>query len=191
MRRQAANLHAAHHPDAPPPGCRHTGAVQRLLFDFREAAAVQRWSALDDRVMGGASRSRLRHDPAGFAVFEGVVSLEHGGGFASVRSLPGPLGLAGAQACVVELRGAPAPFKLSLLMDDGRDSVAWQAALQPDGTGWQLLRLPLAGFVARWRGRELPQAPPLEPARIRQLGLLTAGRRAGPFALDLRWIALE
>jgi monofunctional biosynthetic peptidoglycan transglycosylase len=124
-------------------------------------------------------------------VFEGVVSLEHGGGFASVRSSPGQLGLADAQACALELRGAPAPYKLSQLMDDGRDSVAWQAALQPDGKGWQVLRLPLAGFVARWRGRELPQAPPLAPARIRQLGLLTAGRRAGPFALDIRWIGLD
>lgn len=41
------------------------------------------WAAIDDRVMGGISRGRLRHDAAGHAVFEGNVSLERNGGFAS------------------------------------------------------------------------------------------------------------
>ena len=39
-----------------------------LLFDFSDPAAVTQWHAIDDRVMGGVSSSRLRHDPAGHAV---------------------------------------------------------------------------------------------------------------------------
>ena len=56
------------------------------LFDFSDPRAAEAWRAIDDRVMGGVSRSRLRHDRAGHAVFEGDVSLERNGGFASVRS---------------------------------------------------------------------------------------------------------
>ena len=59
-----------------------------LLFDFGDPAAVTEWNAIDDRVMGGVSGSRLRHDPTGHAVFEGSVSLERNGGFASIRSRP-------------------------------------------------------------------------------------------------------
>lgn len=43
--------------------------MPRLLIDFADAQAVQGWTAVDDRVMGGVSRSRLRYDPAGHAVF--------------------------------------------------------------------------------------------------------------------------
>ena len=62
------------------------------LFRFASAASIADGFAIDDRVMGGISRSRLRYDPAGHAVFEGLVSLEHHGGFASVRSRPQDLG---------------------------------------------------------------------------------------------------
>lgn len=63
------------------------------LFDFTDPSAANAWHAIDDRVMGGISRSTMRHDPAGHAVFEGTVSLERNGGFASVRSSPGERGL--------------------------------------------------------------------------------------------------
>ena len=66
--------------------------ITLVLFDFSDPAPVDAWAAIDDRVMGGISRSRLRHDRAGHAVFEGTVCLERNGGFASVRSSPGALG---------------------------------------------------------------------------------------------------
>jgi hypothetical protein len=161
-----------------------------ILFDFSMPDAVQAWSAIDDRVMGGVSRSRLRHDPAGHAVFEGEVSLARNGGFASVRSSPMALGHAGAAACVIEVRGDGKQFKLSLFADDGFDSPSYQGSFTPLGGRWQTLRLPLPDFRASFRGREVPAAPALDPGRIRQVGLLIAARQAGPFKLDIRSIAL-
>ena len=79
-----------------------------LLFDFSDPAIVSDWAPIDDRVMGGISRSKLRHDLAGHAAFEGTVSLERNGGFASVRSSPGVRGQAGATACLIEARSRPA-----------------------------------------------------------------------------------
>lgn len=160
------------------------------LFDFSDPSAANAWHAIDDRVMGGISRSTLRHDPAGHAVFEGNVSLERNGGFASVRSSPGDGGLPVAQACLIELRGDNKQFKLSLLTDDGFDSLNYQTSFTPTGTDWQTLHLPLARFRASFRGREVTDAPPLDPARIRQVGLMIAARQAGPFALDIRRIGL-
>ncbi len=68
--------------------------------------------------MGGISKSSLRYDPAGHAVFEGNVSLEQNGGFASVRSAPAARGRAGAQSCIFEVRGNGKSFKLNLLTED-------------------------------------------------------------------------
>jgi NADH dehydrogenase [ubiquinone] 1 alpha subcomplex assembly factor 1 len=161
-----------------------------LLFEFSVLAAVDDWVPIDDRVMGGISRSRLRHDPAGHAVFEGEVSLERNGGFASVRSAPGARGKEGAEACLIDVRGASKQYKLSLLTDDGFDSLHYQASFATAGADWQTLRLPIATFRARFRGRDILSAPPLDPGRIRQVGLMIAERQAGPFALDIKRISL-
>ncbi len=181
-----------------------------LMFDFTDAQTTQTWRALDDRVMGGVSQSRLRHDPAGHAVFEGVVSLAHGGGFASVRSSVGAWGRAGAQACWLELchlqPAAPEPgrsepaagdtqrrcFTLSLFTDAATDSLSYQARWQaPMGSHWQRLALQPGAFRARYRGRDVPGAPPLDPAGVRQVGLLIGQGQAGPFALGLRRIGWD
>lgn len=160
------------------------------LFDFSDPRATESWRAIDDRVMGGVSRSHLRHDRAGHAVFEGEVSLAQNGGFASVRSSPSECGQAGATACLIEARGDAKQFKLSLITDDGFDSVNYQASFSPDTSHWQTISLPIASFRASFRGRDVPGAPLLDPARIRQVGLMIAARQAGPFALDIRRIAL-
>ncbi len=161
------------------------------LFDFTDPNAANAWRAIDDRVMGGISRSTLRHDTAGHAVFEGTLSLERNGGFASVRSSPGELGLPGARTCLIELRGDNKQFKLSLLTDDGFDSLNYQAGFAPAGTDWQTLHLPLPDFSAGFRGREVINATALDPARIRQVGLTIAARQAGPFELHIRRISLS
>ena len=161
-----------------------------LLFDFSDPVAVAQWAPIDDRVMGGISRSCLRHEAAGHAVFEGVVSLERNGGFASVRSTPRARGKPGAEACLIEVRAAGQQFKLSMLTDDSFDTLNYQASFAPSANDWQTVRLPLAAFRVTFRGREVPDAPALDPARIRQVGLMIADRQAGPFGLDIRRISL-
>lgn len=160
-----------------------------LLFDFSDPAAVTEWKAIDDRVMGGVSSSRLRHDPAGHAIFEGIVSLERNGGFASIRTTPDNGGKPGAQTCSIEVRATGKRFKLNLLTDDAFDSVNYQVSFTPE-PAWQTLHFPLPTFRATIRGREVPGAPALDPTRIRQVGLMIAERQAGAFALEVRRIGL-
>ncbi len=61
------------------------------MLNFTESnmaeAEQRRWYAVDDGVMGGVSQSGFRVD-AGAGCFGGEVSLENGGGFASVRREP-------------------------------------------------------------------------------------------------------
>jgi NADH dehydrogenase [ubiquinone] 1 alpha subcomplex assembly factor 1 len=165
--------------------------MARELFRFESAESVADWSAIDDGVMGGVSRSRLRHDPAGHAVFEGIVSLEHNGGFASIRSRPLDLGALGAVNYLLEVRGDGKRYKLNLRTDDAFDGVNYQTAFEaPTGT-WTVMRLPVSGFRPTFRGRSVPGAPPLDPARVRQIGLIIADRQAGSFALAVRSIRVE
>ena len=165
--------------------------MSRLLFDFESAGSVADWSAIDDGVMGGISRSRLRHDPAGHAVFEGMVSLERNGGFASIRSRPLDLGAPAAADYLIELCSDGKRYKLNLRTDDAFDGVNYQGVFDAPAGTWTTVRLPVLLFRPTFRGRSVPGAAPLDPARVRQMGFMIADRQAGPFALALRSIRAE
>jgi hypothetical protein len=111
--------------------------------------------------MGGVSASHMRHDPAGHGVFAGEVSLENNGGFASVRALAEvPETAVGALACLLEVRGDGRRYKFNLRTDGGFDGITHQASFQPPAGEWAVVRLPLEGFVATWRGRPASAEPP-------------------------------
>jgi NADH dehydrogenase [ubiquinone] 1 alpha subcomplex assembly factor 1 len=161
------------------------------LFRFHSNTSVVDWFPIDDRVMGGASESRLRHDDAGHAVFEGVVSFANNGGFASIRSRPRDFAATGVSNFLLEVRGDGKCYKLSVRTDDSLDGVTYQARFQPSADEWTMVRLPLAEFQPTYRGRSLPVATSLNPARIRQFGLVIADQQSGAFSLSLRSILAE
>jgi NADH dehydrogenase [ubiquinone] 1 alpha subcomplex assembly factor 1 len=165
--------------------------MARELFRFDSAASVADWSAVDDRVMGGVSLSRLRHDPDGFAVFEGRVSLENRGGFASVRSRALDLAAPGALAYVLEVRGDGNRYKLNVRTDDAFDGVNYQAVFEPPAGEWVTVYLPVNALRATFRGRNAAGAPALDPALVRRIGLMIADRQLGAFSLAVRSIRAE
>lgn len=162
--------------------------MPRELFRFDSSAAVAGWSAIDDRVMGGISISHLRFDEGGWAVFEGTVSLERNGGFASVRSRVGAFQLSGVSAFWLEVKGDGKRYKLNLRTDDAFDGINYQAVFAPPTGQWLEIELPLVAFQASFRGRVASAAEPLNPAHLGQVGLMIAERQSGPFSLALRAI---
>lgn len=162
-----------------------------VLFDFSAPGSVASWSPIDDGVMGGVSRSGLRHDADGHALFAGHVSFENNGGFASVRCRPADLGRQGVVAYLLQVLGDGKRYKLNLRTDDGFDGVNYQARFHPPAGVWTSCRIASADFLPTWRGKPVPDAPPLDTARVRQIGLMIADRQEGPFRLAIRSIAAE
>jgi hypothetical protein len=161
------------------------------LLDFVEPDEVALFRPVDDVVMGGVSRSRFEQAEPGVARFSGEVSLEQGGGFASVRTPPRDWGAQGARALLLRVRGDGRRYKLTLRTDDAFDGVQYQARFEPAAGEWTVVQLPLADFTASFRGRPVSGAPPLDPAAIRALGFMISDRQAGPFELLVDWIAVE
>ena len=93
-----------------------------LVIDFRDPAQVLEWTSVNDQVMGGMSTSQATATTEGMA-FNGVVSLDNNGGFASIRALPCDYGLAGAIALVLRVRGDGKAYKFGIRTDDAYDGV--------------------------------------------------------------------
>lgn len=147
------------------------------------------WTAIDDVVMGGRSRSALTATPDGTGVFQGAVSGENGGGFASVRSRPLGLDLSGREGLRLRVRGDGKRYKLCVRNDAAFDGVVYQSAFETRAGSWQAVELPFAGFVPTFRGQRLDGEPPLDPSRIATLGLMVSDRQLGPFRLEIASLA--
>jgi hypothetical protein len=135
---------------------------------------------VNDGVMGGISQSTLRQDTQGM-YFEGLVSLENNGGFASMRSsaqFP-----AGTQALELLAKGDGKQYKLVL-----RTALAPQVSYTADFIAepiWQTHQFNLNQFKSTFRGQAI-SAPPLSFADVIEFGILISNNQAGRFALQLK-----
>jgi hypothetical protein len=164
---------------------------QLTVFDFATPAAVAGWRPIDDRIMGGCSLSCPEFVAGGGLRFRGVVSLDNGGGFASIRSPDADCNLAGYDGLILRVRGDGQSYKLGLRIDRFFDGISYQAAFRAGPSAWQEIRLPFADFVPTHHGRRLTTVPRLDPACILSFGLFIADRQAGPFQLEVAWIKAE
>ena len=48
-----------------------------------------------------------------------------------------------------------------------------------------------ADFIATYRGRRLPDHPPIDPSQIQSFGFLIADKQEGPFELEIDWIGVR
>lgn len=143
------------------------------------------WRSINDGVMGGVSSGHIIAFGAGLR-FEGELSLENNGGFASVRrSIDADL--AHSKGIQLEVRGDGRTYQLRLRQDGRFDGIAWRAEFQPE-TNWQTIRLDFDTFEPVFRGRPVVEAGPVVPSELRQLGFMVADKTPGVFTLDIRAI---
>ena len=160
-------------------------AEPQVLYDFSDPQSVQGWMAVHDRVMGGVSSGGVQPTEDGTVVFSGIVSLENNGGFASLRSRPKQRNLGQTAGIVIRVLGDGQRYKLNLWTDSYLGGISYRVPFQTSGKGWQTLRFPFSAFRASFRGRTVPDAPPLDPANIASIGFLISDRQAGPFRLEI------
>jgi len=154
--------------------------------DFSRPAAARGFRVINDGVMGGVSSSQLSQS-GGSLVFEGVVSLENNGGFASFR---GPVSIPpGTRSLRVTLRGDGQRYKLALKTEDNNAGPQYQAGFVAP-RDWATLSFTPAEFSASFRGRTV-DAPSMVFDQMHAIGVLIADKQAGPFRLEIRSISAD
>jgi len=164
--------------------------VKRLL-DFESVDDTALFQPVDDAVMGGVSSSRLAPAGPGIAAFEGTVSLENGGGFASVRSRPRDWDTAGATAFVLRVRGDGKRYRFNVRTPGHPAAFRYEAPLEPPAGVWTEVDIPLARLSGKVFGRRVPVIAPPDPGRIHSLGFMISDGQDGPFRLEIDWIAVK
>lgn len=158
-----------------------------FLFDFTSpsSASAARWRTINDDVMGGVSQSQFEATEEG-AAFAGTLSLEHGGGFASVRAPESNWDLSAHEGLHLRVRGEGKRYWLTTYTDPG-GPISYRVPLQP-AEEWTVVDVPFADLTPYRRGTKRPEALPYSPAHLRTLGFLIADEQDGPFRLEIAWI---
>ena len=124
----------------------------------------------------------------GTAAFRGEVSLENGGGFASVRCDFTPRNLGFWRGLALRVRGDGRAYKLRLRDHVAAGGADYQARFGTVPGAWITVRLPFESFAPTSRGKPVPGAGPLDLASVTTIGLLVSEQQAGCFELELGWI---
>ncbi len=149
-------------------------------MDFSNLNTLRDSWIVNDGVMGGVSQSSLRQDEDGM-FFEGMVSLENNGGFASMRSsvrFP-----QGTQLIELIAKGDGKRYKLVL-----RTELAPRVTYVADFIAlptWQTYRFNLSQFKSTFRGRDV-NAPTLSFSDVIDFGILISNNQVGSFAIQLK-----
>jgi NADH dehydrogenase [ubiquinone] 1 alpha subcomplex assembly factor 1 len=184
-------------------------ALALALCAMTTQAAPQeppRWSIVNDGVMGGVSSSRVSAlaggaqaagaqpggaQAAGGVRFEGELRLENNGGFASMRrAATWP---ADARGVALRVRGDGNRYRLTVYTRDAASGRAWPfsyyATFATEADAVTEVAVPWHDLRATFRGRAVPDAPPVRAADVIGLGVMITkdGHRdgQGAFALDL------
>ena len=68
------------------------------------------------------------------------------------------------------------------------DGIAYQAGFDTVPDDWRAIRIRFADCRPTFRGRRMPDAPPLDGQLIQQIGFMIADRQQGRFQLENDWI---
>ncbi len=154
------------------------------IIDFARGDAT--WPSINDGVMGGVSSGEMVAGD-GYATFRGTVSFDNNGGFSSVRSPAVDHDLSGFDGLVIRVRGDGKRYGFRLKTDASFDGVSYQVLITPPAGEWSEISVPFTDFIPVFRGRVVPEHPPLDPSRVATFGLLI-GRQEGDFRIDIESI---
>jgi len=146
---------------------------------------IEPWRSINDGVMGGRSAGGMEQSDEGLR-FAGRLSLENNGGFSSVRRFVSQ-DLSGTSGVRIQVRGDGRQYQFRIRQSSGFNGVAWSAAFT-SSEEWQQVDLGFDQFTPVFRGRSVPQAGPVVPSAIQQIGFLLADKDPGRFELEIRGI---
>jgi monofunctional biosynthetic peptidoglycan transglycosylase len=162
--------------------------AERILVDFQNSDESENWRIINDDVMGGVSQSKITFNDTGTATFQGRISLENNGGFASTRSKSHPFRLGDYIGLHVRIQGDGKDYQLRVRTDNRFDGISYRYRFATQPETWMNIRVPFSEFVPVFRGRVLSNVAPISPEQIQQVGFLISDKQAGKFRIEIDWI---
>ena len=156
------------------------------LLNPEKNIGLDNWNIVNDDVMGGISTSYLSVSDEKNLIFNGNLSLDNNGGFASSRLGLKKNILKGVKSFTIRIKGDGNSYKLRLSQDNRRAS--YSANFESVNNEWVEINIPIEDFIATWRGYTYTDYPSIQTDRIISLGLQISDKQEGKFKLEIDYI---
>ena len=153
------------------------------LSKQNEKLSKLNWKVVNDTVMGGRSSSRWTSNSSAF-IFEGTLSLENNGGFASIRCELKNNDLSNEDGIYLKVKGDGRKYQFRIQSKVSR----WANYSNEFKTKKDLVQtfyLPFKDFKPSWRGRRLNNLPTLKGEDVVGIGFLLGDKIQGKFKLEI------
>ena len=148
---------------------------EKTLFNFTKITEnnALMWNSVDDVVMGGVSQSNFSLGD-GYAVFDGYVSTDNNGGFASVRTrnFASPLDLSAYKGIEIRLKGDGKRYKFIARCEGEWDGIGYCYSFDTVYDYPQTIKVPFEQLHPVFRAKTVTDAPPLDSSKVYSLQLM-------------------
>ena len=155
------------------------------IFNF--SSDEPSWYTVDDRVMGGVSRSTVEIMDSEVLRFSGTMSLDSNGGFSSARSDWKPINLDGFDGILLRVLGDGNLYRFRIRTAETGSEISYNAIFETSFEEWQFVYIPLKDMIPTYRGVVM-NVDPLNPASIGSFGFMLSDKQPGEFDLQVDWI---
>jgi len=144
------------------------------------------WNIINDDVMGGVSKSYLSLNEENSLVFDGYLSLENNGGFASSSLSFSKKTLTGIKSLKIKVKGDGNIYKLRFKQNNRR--ISYSCDFQSLKDEWIEIDLNIDEFKPYWRGYSYNSYPLLEVSEINSISIQISDKQEGNFKLEVKYI---
>ncbi|QDO93907.1 CIA30 family protein [Formosa sediminum] len=158
------------------------------IFKFNKTAHTSLWTTVNDNVMGGKSSSHFSLNKVGHGVFEGDVSLEDNGGFASVKYRFNALDTAGFSKIILNVKGDGKRYQFRI-KDRATNKHAYISYFTAT-TEWQHITIYITDMYPTFKGQKL-DLPNFNASHIEEVAFLIANKKEEHFKLEIAAVTIE
>ncbi|MBJ7882834.1 CIA30 family protein [Gelidibacter salicanalis] len=166
-----------------------TSQDNSIIYDFQSPQQnALRWHVVNDGVMGGLSKSKIALTDGGNGLFEGTITTENNGGFASVKHSFFQKEVSQFNMVKLRIKGDGKSYQFRIKSYEAQQ-YSYVQEFKTSGE-WQTITLYFDQFYASYRGNTLGR-PNYDGKLIEEVTFLIGNKRNESFALEIERIWLE
>jgi|TARA_B110000503_G_scaffold45225_1_gene73871 NADH dehydrogenase [ubiquinone] 1 alpha subcomplex assembly factor 1 len=147
---------------------------------------VKNWSIVNDNVMGGVSSSTMYINEDGNLIFNGEVSLDNNGGFASCRLDIKKVNLKDVKSFKIRVKGDGKTYKFRF--SESYRSTNYSSNFETKNGIWLDIEIPLKNLKPTFMGYYSRSSPKLKIENMKSMGFLISDKQKGEFNLEIMFV---
>lgn len=159
-----------------------------MKIDFGKEKDGQAWQIINDDVMGGKSNSKISFTDDTM-LFEGDISLQNNGGFASVRSPIRNMDLSKYTKVKIRYKSSKRDFALIFSNDLKYYNPKYKLSFSPKTENWETIEFLLSDAIETRMGQ--PTGATISDVSLKNIirfGFILSDKKEGSFALEIDYL---